>query len=157
MACEPSTYTFLDVTEPFPHLPVLTSVQEAAEIQCGLLFIPSQARASWVTSTVALASTCNSWSDRTTFYSRKYWLPKNAYSNLMVTVLYPRGIISVAVGFLQLISSSSALHDYMALLHGNIDLCSLVQQREEIHKPSDFKFSGSSSNESTQAANFKRH
>lgn len=157
MTCEPSTCMFLGVPEPFPHLPLLTPVQDTAEIQCGWLFIPSQARAFWVTSTVALTSTCNSWSDRTTFYSRKYWLPKNAYLNLMVTVLYPRGIISVAVGFLQLISSSSALHNYMALLHGNIDLCTLAPQREEIHKPSDFKFSGSSSNESAQAANFNRH
>lgn len=40
----------------------------------------------------------------------------------METVLYPRGIITIAVRFLQLISSSSALDDEEALLHGNIDL-----------------------------------
>lgn len=157
MACEPSTCTFLGITEPFPHFPVLPSVQEAAEIQSGWSFISSQAHAFSVTSIVTLTFTCHSWSVSTTFYSRKSRLPKNACLNLMVTALYPRGIISVAVGFLQLISSSSALHDYRALLHGNIDLCSLVPQREETHKPSDFKLSGNSSNESTQAANFKRH
>lgn len=40
----------------------------------------------------------------------------------METVLYPRGIITIAVRFLQLISLSSALDDEEALLHGNIDL-----------------------------------
>lgn len=65
----------------------------------------------------------------------------------METVLYPRGIITIAVRFLQLISSSSALDDEEALLHGNIDLWSLVSEGEETHKPSDF------SSEGAQAAN----
>lgn len=68
----------------------------------------------------------------------------------MVTVLYPRGIITIAVRFLQLISSSSALDDEVALLHGNIDLWSLASETEETHKPSDFS---STSSESAQAAN----
>lgn len=68
----------------------------------------------------------------------------------METVLYPRGIITIAVRFLQLISSSSALDDEEALLHGNIDLWSLVSEGEETHKPSDFS---RTSSEGAQAAN----
>lgn len=71
----------------------------------------------------------------------------------MVTVLYPRGIITTAVRFLQLISSSSALDDYVALLHGNIDFWSLVSAREETRKPSDFNISSTTISESAQAAN----
>lgn len=72
----------------------------------------------------------------------------------METVLYPRGIISIAVRFLQLICrSSSALDDYMVLLHGNIDLWSLVSEREETQNPSDFNIAGNTISKSTHAAN----
>jgi len=71
----------------------------------------------------------------------------------MVMLLYPRGIITTAVRFLQLISSSSALDDYIALLHGNIDLWSSVSEREETQKPSDFSIAGNTSSQSAQAAN----
>lgn len=71
----------------------------------------------------------------------------------MVTILYPRGIITIAVRFLQLISASSAFDDYMALLQGNTGLWSLVSESEETHKPSDFSIDGSTSSKRAQAAN----
>lgn len=83
----------------------------------------------------------------------KYCFPENGYLNLMVTGLYLRGIITIAVRFLQLISLSSALDGEEALLHGNTDLWSLVSEREETHKPYDFSYTTS---KSPQAANSMR-
>lgn len=138
----PSTCMFLGVKGPFLHFAMPVSVQKAAKLRCACLFITSWTSISLVTHPSLLRLfMCHSWSASTTLYWRKYCFPENGYLSLMVTVLYPRSIITIAVRFLQLISSSSALDDYMALLHSNIDLWNLVSEREETHKPLRFQHS----------------
>lgn len=133
--------------EPFLHFLIPTSVEMKAEIRSIYSLITSWASTFLVTHPSVPKFSYHSWLASTTLCWRKYCFPENGYLNLMETVLYPRGIITIAVRFLQLISSSSALDDEEALLHGNIDLWSLVSEGEETHKPSDF------SSEGAQAAN----
>lgn len=138
------------IKEPFLNFPIPTSVEMKTEIRCIYSLITSWASTFLVTHPSVPKFSYHSWLASTTLCWRKYCFPENGHLNLMVTVLYPRGIITIAVRFLQLISSSSALDDEEALLHGNIDLWSLVSEREETHKPSDFSYTSS---ESAQAAN----
>lgn len=138
------------IKETFLHFPIPISVEMKAEIRCVYSLITSWASTFLVTHPSVPKFSYHSWLASTTLCWRKYCFPENGYLNLMVTVLYPRGIITIAVRFLQLISSLSALDDEVALLHGNIDLWSLVSEREETHKPSDFSYTSS---ESAQAAN----